>query len=348
MKHIFTIHSPITFFCALNVAFHERLCSNDVIFICSGYYPDSRFGKIVSSVSDYNNSILRKIRNFNIAKASDRYISSLVNNSSFTAYIDLAHYYQKLIISHPMCSAFHFIEEGTASYLAPKDLNELTRIEKGDFRINSYSEKIKGVLRILRGYSLKSLSIPYFAKSFSSLEGIRFYGFSEDVYPGVTKEKIIVLNPIVNKYHGLIEIKEELVSNSLILIEESYFKVFNIEKEFVEKCYELSLIWLKKHAENRKIYVKLRPKQRKEESLWIRAAENNGIRYTILEDDYLEVLLVFASKCKVVGTVSSLLYYAVVLGHEAYSNYSFIERRPTTSFDYADYYWNKVQLIESV
>ena len=129
MKHIFTIHSPITFFCAENIVDYEELKSQNVIYLCSGYYPKEAKGRVVPSVSDMAKTTWQKILSFNLAKASDAYIDDLYEGDKFKAYIDLAHYYQKLLITHIDCVAFNLMEEGTASYLSPKELVELTRIE---------------------------------------------------------------------------------------------------------------------------------------------------------------------------------------------------------------------------
>ena len=49
MKHIFTIHSPITFFSACAVIFQEKLSHEDVIIINDGYKVPFKIGTIVDS-----------------------------------------------------------------------------------------------------------------------------------------------------------------------------------------------------------------------------------------------------------------------------------------------------------
>jgi len=347
MKHIFTVHSPITYFCAANVVYHERLKTEDVFFLCSGYYPDSSLGKVFPSVSDKNKTFLQKIQAFNIAKASDTYISNVCKNESFTAYIDLAHYYQKLLITHPLCEQFHFIEEGTASYLAPKDIQELTRIEsKSSFRIKDLSELFNGLLRFLRGYNLKVLGLPYFANAFSHLENIKFYGFDEAVYPGVPIEKKNIIRP-----HSPKAEKDgyKLNKGSIILIEESYFRVFAIKNESIQYCFLKSLAWIKNQKPiPEKVFIKLRPAQEATSSMWSVYLKQEGVNYEILDSNVvLEELLNRSESCIVLGTVSSLLFYANIFGHDAYSNYDLIPNRPKTSFEYADFFWGKVKKINT-
>ena len=126
MKHIFTIHSPITFFSACAVIFQEKLPHEDVIIINDGYNVPFKIGTIVDSYQQQEKGIWRKIKNFNLVKAYDQYIKELTHGQQFIAYIDLMHAYQRLLITHPNCVKFNFIEEGTASYVVPDNLLFIT------------------------------------------------------------------------------------------------------------------------------------------------------------------------------------------------------------------------------
>ena len=66
-------------------------------------------------------------------RATDRYIEEVCEGQDFVAYIDIVHYHQKILISHPNCDSFHFMEEGMSSYLAPREIGTLTRIDTGQF-----------------------------------------------------------------------------------------------------------------------------------------------------------------------------------------------------------------------
>jgi hypothetical protein len=350
LKHIFSIHSPITYFCAANVVLHEQLNREDVIFIYTSFIPPDTLGIAVPSFYTQHSSLLKKLMTFNLVKAYDNYISNITNGEEFNAYIDLAHYYQKILVTHTLCQGFHFIEEGTASYLTPSNLGDLTRIESStSFRFAGLQEKTRAIFRIMRGYNLKLLAIPYFANAFAFSVKSKFYGFDASVYPGVLQKKKIVLKPrSVTWFHSNDKDENIDISDALILIEESYFKVYGIKKKIMQDCMDRTWSIIEKEIEHRKIFIKLRPGQNETNSWWPDFLKKRGVPYEILRHQVvLEALLVEARNCKVIGTISSLLFYAAIFGHEAHSNYALLEEKPAAVFDELDFYWEKVNQIES-
>ncbi|MEQ8704204.1 MAG: polysialyltransferase family glycosyltransferase [Phaeodactylibacter sp.] len=343
MKYIFTIHSPITFFCAANVIKYENLASEDVIFLYTNYRPPEGLGKIVKTFHDKNQSTLAKIKTFNLVKHYDNYLSSITEGDSFLAYIDLVHYYQRILITHSNCVGINFIEEGTASYIAPNSLHYLTFIEaKTQFRFNTIKERVRAIRRILRGFNLKSLALPYSPGAYSFIPNSKFYGFSSLTFPGVPENKKVILLP------DKLDSKKEysIYDNSLILIEDSYFRVFKIKEEVTDNTIDLSLSILDNDLKNRKVFIKLRPNQKEIDSLWGIALKRNAIPYKIIPSTMiLEEVLIYAKQCKLVGTVSSLLLYGSIFGHETLSNYDQIRDKPITVFDELEFYWDKVKLL---
>jgi hypothetical protein len=93
----------------------------------------------------------------------------------------------------------------------------------------------------------------------------------------------------------------------------------------------------------RPIYLKLRPNQQEQDSIWIKYLKIHQVNYQILPKKLvLEELFLDSENCKVIGTVSALLFYASIFGHEAFSNYALIPQKPKSVFDYLDFYWEKV------
>jgi hypothetical protein len=345
MKHIFSTHSPITYFCAANVVLHEGLQKEDVVFLYTSFVPPNDLGIPVPSFHTQNKTIFTKLKTFNFVKSYDKYLNRISQGETFMAYIDIAHYYQKLLITHHNCVGFHFIEEGTASYLSPKNLEELTRIERlSSFRFRGNREKFRAILRVLRGYNLKLLALPYFANAFTFLEDSKYYGFSPAIYPGVLAENKVILE--AKTIYSLKETKEFKLSGALLFIEESYFRVYNVNEKDLEYCMSQTMIILKNEMRQRPIYLKLRPGQKEHDSTWIKYLTKHQINYQVLPKEMvLEELLVKSENCKVVGTVSSLLFYASIFGHEAFSNYALIPQKPKSAFDYLDFYWEAVAKI---
>lgn len=347
MKHLFTVHSPITFFCAQCVVAFEELQREEVIFYYTDYKPVTNLGLVVPSFQEKHKSVWKKLQNFNLVKATDQYISKISEDDDITAYIDLAHYHQKILITHKNCRAFHFIEEGTASYIAPDNLQELTRIEKGKFRNRNTTELLRNLFRLARGFNLKTLALPYFANAFMHFEQMKFYTFSEHCYPGVPDHKRIILNPINMAFNQSHAEEEVSISDKIILIEESFFRVYGISLEESERVHSQSLLKIAKMYSGRDIIVKLRPKQSKKSSHWIKQLEEQSLSYQVLDSkEPLEEQLVQSKNCVLLGTVSSLLYYGAVFGHEVYSNYLRLSEIPKSSFEGAHYYWEKVKPLE--
>ena len=349
MKHIFTIHSPITYFCAANVVLREELAKEDVIFLYTGFVPLAELGLPVPSFYTLHQGIVQKLRTFNLVNSYDEYIRKITNGKQFQAYIDLAHYYQKILITHESCVAFHFIEEGMSSYIPPKTLNELTRIElNSGFRFTRYKEKFNALFRILRGYNLKLLALPYFANSFTFLDGSRYYGFSPAIYPGVSDQKKVILDAQHVHIQKQENTQSSQLSNAIVLIEESYFQVYNIQNADITYCLEQSLQNLKRELTSRPVFIKLRPGQKERDSIWKQYLVKHQIASQVLPGDLvLEELLIDSKHCKVVGTISALLYYASIFGHDSFSNYNFIPNRPRAVFDYLDFFWEEVQTLSN-
>ena len=344
MKYIFTIHSPITYFCAANIVLAEGLQKENVIFLYTSFVPPDDLGLPVPSFYTMHKSVFKKLMTFNLVKAYDKYVNKITNGNQFQAYIDLAHYYQKILITHSNCTAFHFIEEGMSSYIPPQTLSDLTRIESStSFRFKGYKEKLRAILRILRGYNLRLLALPYFANSFTFLSDSKYYGFSPAVYPGVlTENKIIIEAQTIHLSKKKITSEIDL-SNAILLIEESYFKVYKIDEKDLDYCMNQSMTILKRKIASRPVYVKLRPGQKEHNSIWIRYLSKNQLTYKVLSGDLiLEELLIDSEGCNVVGTVSALLFYSSIFGHNAFSNYTLFSQKPKAVFDYLDFYWERV------
>jgi hypothetical protein len=350
MKYIFSIHSPITYFCAANVVLHEQLKKKDVIFLYTSFVPSNDLGLSVPSFYTLNKNIFNKLTTFNLAKAYDKYLNEIAKGEQFEAYIDLAHYYQKLLITHRNCTRFHFIEEGMASYVSPTKLEELTRIESStSFRFRDNREKFRAILRVLRGYNLKLLALPYFANAFTFLEGSKYYGFSPAIYPGVLVENKVVLKAQSIHFSKQQKINNFKLTNALLLIEESYFKNRVIQEKELAYCLNTTMAILKKSISNKRVFLKLLPGQSEHASIYVKYLIMNQIEYQVLPNNIiLEELLVESENCKVIGTVSSLLFYATVFGHEAFSNYALISEKPKLIFDELEFYWKVVKCISQL
>ena len=76
MKHVFSVHSPITFLVAYGTIKHLKLNEDDVIILSSSYMvPIDDYKVIPSFYEARNKTIWQRIRYFNVPKAFDNYLN---------------------------------------------------------------------------------------------------------------------------------------------------------------------------------------------------------------------------------------------------------------------------------
>ncbi|TVL99730.1 MAG: hypothetical protein CV087_16910 [Candidatus Brocadia sp. WS118] len=347
MKHLFTVHSPITFLCAYGVIQKEQIPEEKVIILASGYKVPFEIGRVVPAFQDTQRSIWSKIVNWNVPNAYDQYISYLTKGECFIAYIDLMHAYQRILVTHPNCKQFHFIEEGTASYVLGTTFETLSYMAAdSEFRHKNTSSFFKSLMRVLRGHSLRVLSLPYQAHAYAHFNNIKFYTFSEFCYPGVAKEKKSVVR-FDSADQGIGKMTNGLqINHAVIWVEESYPQVYGVEKADYEQALVKSVTYLQELYPSYKHYVKLRPKQLKETSAMLKVLHKQGQKHTILNEDIMiEPLLIQSTACITIGCVSSVLFYASIYGHTALSFYDLIVKKPRSIFDDLGVYWKNVDRI---
>ena len=77
MKHVFSVHSPITFLVAYATIKHLQLKVKDVIFLSATYKILINDYKVIPSFAESRNSTLfQKIRYFNVPKSFDNYFQA--------------------------------------------------------------------------------------------------------------------------------------------------------------------------------------------------------------------------------------------------------------------------------
>ncbi|WP_445715183.1 polysialyltransferase family glycosyltransferase [Flavobacterium sp.] len=347
MKHIFTIHSPITFFSACAVIFQEKLAHEDVIIINDGYKVPFKIGKIAPSYQQQEKGIWKKFKNFNVVKAYDQYINKLANDQQFIAYIDLMHAYQRLLITHPNCIKFNFIEEGTASYAAPNNLFFITNgAHQVTFRNRNIQQFLISLFRVMRGVNIRVLSLPFNPQSYAGIEDVTFYTFSEHAFPGIEKKRKVVLNPynIDNQLWSNSEYYSQL-KDEVIWIEESFPRVYGVSDENYYDAIKNVIAYLKERGKT-KVLVKLRPNSNPSTSFLVASLMKNDMGLEIIPDDIIAELLFMNSKrLEVIGVISSLLFYAAIFGQQSWSFFEILKGKPNTPFEKMKFYWDEVKKI---
>lgn len=347
MKHLFTIHSPLTFLVAYSVVEHLQLNKEEVVFISSNYkVPIAEF-RAVPSFQDLNKTWYQKIKEFNVPKYHDRYINKITGGEDFIAYVDLMSYYQKILITQKQCVQFHFLEEGNSAYQEFDDLTDITWNERAmPYRTSRLN--VKSLIRILRGFNLRLLALPYIYSAYANIKGIRFFAFSRNAFYNISEEKRILLkpnpsNPEIRKMSGMPGLSDEVIwidgSNSRYtgLSEEYYYRAI---QKAIDKLKAAGII-------QKKVYVKLRPGLVDySKNKLVKILQNNKLEVLVLPDKMnLECFFIISKNCHVIGTLTAALEYAYVFGHKAYSIYSLFEKQPPTFFDRMTGFWKNVERL---
>ena len=347
MKHVFTVHSPITFFISFCIFKHLGISEDDAIIIASNYSVPIKFGRTVDSYEGLNTGVFVKFMKHNLPNSYDRYISDITNGHNFIAYVDLMHAYQRVLVTHENCETFHFMEEGTASYVLPDNLLELAHMTKKQtgFRVKGVKDLLFSLRRIMRGHTVSLLSLPYHPQSYKYFPNIKYFTFSRDGYPGVSSDKRVVLTPSLSddELSALTYITN--MDDSTIWVEEAYPRDYNVSEDLYVKAIKKTYTLLNENQKER-LFIKLRPKQNKEQSVLYRTLKEMDADFRVIPDEAVaEAIFVNSKNLTVIALTSSLLFYAEVFGHTAYSFYDILEGKPQTMYDSLPSFWGKVEKL---
>ena len=350
MKHIFSVHSPITFLVAYATIKHLELKKENVFFLSATYKVLLDDYKVIISFSEARNkSFLQKIKYFNVPKSHDQYLDIYLKGQEFTAYIDMMSYAQKALVTHKQCKEFHFIEEGNSTYQASDDLIDITWHERQDSWRSSGILDLKSIVRILRGYNLRLLSLPYIYSAYANMELTRFFVFSENAYYNVAPDKRVVVKPPngdanIKKLAG-----DHYLNDATIWLDGSNARYTGLEESYYYDAIKKAIPLLKeKGIIKDKVYAKLRPgiKDISTNKL-VSILRENGLEVEVMPNDLiLEAFFIQSNNCKIIGVLTAALEYAHVFGHEVYSIYGLFEKQPPTFFDRMTGFWQNIENLK--
>lgn len=354
MKHIFSVHSPITFLAAHTVIDNLNLEIKDVVILTTKYKIPINKYRVVSAYADLKSKWFQKILNLNNPLKEDDYINDVTQNEQFTAYIDLMSYSQATLVTHKKCVGFHFIEEGNSSYRKDDTLDSVTwnwYRKSYSFRIYGFKNRIRNILNAIRwsirGYSHRLLAMPYSFTSYAFFENTKFFGFSDLAYPNISQERKTLLKLLpstsdIQELAGNVSLADAVIwvdgssSSFTGLNEQVYF-------DAIEKAIAKRKTWL----QEKPVFLKLRPGTKKYSDNYLyKALVREGVQVSVLPDNLIiEAIFVNSKNCIVIGNLTSALFYAAIFGHEAYSIYHLYDVRVKTIFDEMPGYWSQVQKI---
>lgn len=352
MKHIFVVHSHITYLAALGVILKESLQEKDVLILSESFHLSYEPISIqkVSIYESYKNLLKDPLRIFYPNLYLDRIIDRFVGNDKFIAYVPVFHMIDRYLITHSKCERYNITEEGMAAYYTYYKGLQHTFLTGNRWRYSSgiqgIKERIEDIKKIVRGFSISINAIPTFYTAYASDPNITFYGFNEESYYLAVNKKLISFKDIVKIYKFPTFYN---LDNSVVWISDpDILKLYGDKKSFYIAIEKSFIAWLKqKKIFN--IYIRFHYRESDEQKReLINLFERNGIKFVEIQvDAIMEVELMNAENVSLFGIWSSLLVYGSMMGHKSYSIHDYlpIEMRSMSKVDQVQYFWKFVRKI---
>lgn len=335
MKHIFTIHSHITFLAALGVMATDKIDTNEVVLITgSNYKPkvSEKFqGEIINSLDV---EILKKgkwerLKQINYTISCNNYIKRIIKENNFIAYIDLMSVFNRYLVMNPNCKGFHIIEEGIVNYADYDDFNLWTAdLRQFTWQWNGFKnwrQMLNAIVRLLRGRSLRMLAMPIHPNLYTLHNGVNAYCFSEQAFTYTRPEKKQIISfelilPYIKHDNYLIP------DHSCVWIGDTLSSSYNVSMEHFEQAIMQLMEEVNPSKEKHKIFLKFRgPESKKEKEITLNALRAYNFEIEFIDADVImELEFLRAKNLYVLGIASSLLIYAHLMGHTTYSMFKFI------------------------
>lgn len=301
MKHLFYIHSYVTYLVTLGVIEHKDIKDEDVVLICGrGVVFDNRFKSLnvnksfpsLASQPTYGTRWMYVKKRRDIL-AFDHTISELVEGNQYVCYLPSNnHFLLQLIASHKLCVAVNYIEEGLSSYdeffykkLWPFNgsLGLLKRIVNTGCR-NVHPEKIIS-------------------------EGTLFTLFDPSFYNSTIHKECVMPDVSRIPYSGI-----KLESTNLLMMNAFRDANETVRRGLLDVLGEstkgLNEIYIKHHP-----YSDEKFKHDLEHTLMSSGTEV----HLIPEDTPTELMLFNSRNLNIYGLCSSTMMYGALFGHKAYS-----------------------------
>ena len=342
MKHIFLVHSSITYLMALSVICKEKLQISDIRILS---FRNVGFPKVVPILCSENE--MKNGRRWNYVKNFDKIIGEIAEGEKYDAYIPSMSDNARLLVTNALCREFHIIEEGTASYITEMDKETLGyEYRMQDWRCNSLLDKIKvlkdAVSVIIRGMTMKLQTLSVHTMLYAPFENHIFYACNEHAFPYAANRKIVSLrNELTEKIkpaHNL--------SSSYIWVSSDITRDYQNKKDQISALYEKLLsAYFKSHNE-KPIYIKFHQFESEQSKEWTyRLFHKIGKSPIVLPDcTIMEMELLNCQDVTMIGDFSSLLLYNQILGHHSVSLVKPLSR--IVNLPESDYSMIKAEFLE--
>lgn len=344
MKHIFVVHSNITYLAALGVVTLKKLELDNVLFVSQHFVRSAPIP--VVPIRLFSRNLFRPCRFFNFAHRVDRLIDQFIQGQSFRAYVPALTKPAKVIVTHNRCLGFDFIEEGIGSYLRQFPLENHTYEYRTDsFRASCSGHYLKrlayGLLNLLRGETPRLTALPINYTSYAGTSGIGFYGFHASVFPLADHRELLDFRQITKRFDFSTE--GSLPDEACVVIGEGLFSLVNgySVDQYTKLLEDRVVPWLKQRKIS-SIYLKHHYNESQEsmtKSLAVFTQANIDVQL-IDRAVILEMVLLRSRGITLFGYSSSLLFYGALMGCRSYS---YCDSNAAVAIDS---YWHVVERIE--
>lgn len=324
MKHLFYIHSHITFLIANSVIAHLKIAKNDVAIILGrGYTPYLTLQlfrtkaleekqREIDNIATYGGRLFW-LRNQATLLSIDRLVEELTEHSPFVAYLPSnRNFLMQYLATHPNCSDLKLIEEGTMSYRAeiykPTNAAYLTPFGK-----------IKKWLKILdHGGRSNYYQLPLKA------DNIEIFGFHPILATALAGTDLSVsIVPLAPNIGNTGDAFLELPAGSSVLFFDVMVEMGLATMEQLETALEA---FKTEMGVVHTLYVKFHPAQVSTNDI-MAVFKRHGTEVRVIAQDVVaEMLLANSQGLKVYGFYTSLLLYASLFGQETLALYPLIEK----------------------
>lgn len=325
MKHIFVVHSHITYLVALGVVMQEGLDESQVMILSENYrsaFEPIRIIQVRTSESYkslLNSRKYKKIFNTNIDV--DDIVSRFVQEEEFIAYIPVFHLINRYIVTHSKCVRYNIIEEGLAAYYDYFSINQHALIAGNRWRyskgIKGFRERISDIKLIIKGITPSILAIPTFYTAYASNLNICFYGLHNYSHSHSCNRKTLDINRIIEYYKFRSQYN---LDNSVVWIGDPDIFVKCSDEEF-ENSINRSFIRYINNYNLKRVYIRFHYRETDtQKQRLIQLLQKANVDYEIMENSSIvEVELVKSHNVTLVGIYSSLLVYGGIIGHKSIS-----------------------------
>lgn len=332
MKHIFTVHSNITYLSALGVITLRNLDAADcLIFSLSFSIPQN--GVRTHTLASNSSRLYRLLhlkRYFNTAKIIYRVADDFIGDDTFEVYAPCMVREATLFYAHPKCVKLNFIEEGLSAYCEGFSLCSLSGYSSLHKFTLSFWARLREVFEIgkliMHGYTAKVQAMPVYYTSYIGNPNVDFYGFSSLSFPSSPSNKHVISFTQISQRFTFRSTMD--INNSHIWIgeyldpsEDFNFHISGIEQGLVQRI---------KAEGIKSIFIKFHPSQK--ENLRIATMsllDKYSINYKIIPDNVImELEFIEAKNLHIYGCSSSLLVYGAMMGHHAVSINKHIRNYP--------------------